>query len=577
MSISYLQRSAKMWYYIRLRIPVDVRMHFLSGEFHRSLKTKDFAEARCRLRQWLHRLESVFTEIRRGFLTKTEIASLVRAFYVETLDGNLASHVTLKDNVVKVTNGEAAVLCEKFIQLDTKSLREDYLETIKPRVERFIGHHATQLETDSPLFQHICRLFLAARIKAFEVLRDRSQGEYSNLHDQIDALLFHMDEANFRPLSCATGSADEGEKFAAVLDLYKRDHLSSDKWTVKTLHEMEDTFALFLEISGNRDIRQYVFEDFLHWKEKLTLLPRNRRKSPKYRGKTTRELLGMSIPKEDRLDISTVNKHLVRISSFFVWAMKRRYVSVNYADGLCLSKSQREHEERECYDHDDLKRLVAGLPRDTRYPERYWVPLISLYQGMRLDEICQLYVVDILEVDGKPCFNITNERPGQKLKNKASKRVIPIHPRLVSLGFLRYVERLKSHGVERLWPRLKCGKNGFSSALSNWYQRFNRAKVTENPKRVFHSFRHCLANQIPKVESRLTQAILGHAPDGGTTEIRYFKPPSIPIMWNTLRKVDYGLDIEQFNVDGVSMGVKSRRKLSSKAERTPVGRIAAAG
>jgi len=571
MSISYLQRSSKLWYYIRLRIPADVRKHFPSAEFHRSLKTKDFAEARRRVRLWLHKLESVFSEIRRGALTTTEIATLVRAFYAETLDSNLVTHVAKMENIVRVNNHEAADLCERFIKLDTKALKEDALDSIKPRVERFLGRNIAQLEKDSPLYLHICRLFLAARIKAFEVLRDRSNGEYDNLHDQLNALLFQTDDAPVRPMASVAGPAEDGEKIAEVLDLYKRDHLSSGKWTDKTLHEMEDSLGLFLEISGNRNIREYAFEDFLTWKERLTLLPKNRSKSPKYRGKTTTELLGMTIPVKDRLGITTVNKHLGRISSFFGWATKRRYVTVNYADGLCLSKSQREHEERECYDQGDLERLIMELPRDPQYPERYWVPLIALHQGMRLDEVCQLYVSDIVNVDGKPCFNISDEKPGQKLKNKASKRVIPLHPKLVSLGLLRYVEMLKSRQVERLWPRLKRGKNGYSSALANWYQTFNRAKITQNPKRVFHSSRHCVANKMPKVKHVVIQAILGHAPEGGTTGMRYIKPPSVSTMLDALRSVNYGLDIEPFEIAGISMGAGARRKICMRTQRKPAG------
>ena len=36
------------------------------------------------------------------------------------------------------------------------------------------------------------------------------------------------------------------------------------------------------------------------------------------------------------------------------------------------------------------------------FPENVWIPLIILYQGMRNNEIAQLFVDDIQEKDGIP-------------------------------------------------------------------------------------------------------------------------------------------------------------------------------
>ena len=72
----------------------------------------------------------------------------------------------------------------------------------------------------------------------------------------------------------------------------------------------------------------------------------------------------------------------------------------------------RVDQEREAYNTEDLHRLckTEGFIGDARArePEKYWIPLIALYGGLRLNEICQLHTGDIVELDGVPCFDIIN-------------------------------------------------------------------------------------------------------------------------------------------------------------------------
>ena len=72
------------------------------------------------------------------------------------------------------------------------------------------------------------------------------------------------------------------------------------------------------------------------------------------------------------------------------------------------------------------------------YAWRYWIPLIGIYTGMRLNEICQLYVDDVKYLNRIWYFRLTNERSDQSLKNKQSKRLVPIHPKLIELGFIDF-------------------------------------------------------------------------------------------------------------------------------------------
>ena len=43
----------------------------------------------------------------------------------------------------------------------------------------------------------------------------------------------------------------------------------------------------------------------------------------------------------------------------------------------------------------------------------FWLPIIALYTGMRMEEICQLYVSDVKKVDGVWGFNISEDEDKQ--------------------------------------------------------------------------------------------------------------------------------------------------------------------
>src|SRR5262249_17781550 len=56
---------------------------------------------------------------------------------------------------------------------------------------------------------------------------------------------------------------------------------------------------------------------------------------------------------------------------------------------------------------------------------RFWIPLLALYTGMRLNEICQLDVADVRpSKTGHMFISVNKERLDKTLKNQQSKRHI---------------------------------------------------------------------------------------------------------------------------------------------------------
>ena len=68
---------------------------------------------------------------------------------------------------------------------------------------------------------------------------------------------------------------------------------------------------------------------------------------------------------------------------------------------------------------------------------------------------------------------ITDEREDQHLKNKQSKRIIPIHPMLIEMGFIDYVMSVKAKRKQRVFYQLTyTPENHYGDKMSKWFRRY---------------------------------------------------------------------------------------------------------
>ena len=123
---------------------------------------------------------------------------------------------------------------------------------------------------------------------------------------------------------------------------------------------------------------------------------------------------------------------------------------------------------------------------------KYWIPLISLYSGMRLNEICQIRLNDIKTEKNIDYIQITDDGETQSVKNYASTRRVPIHPILKELGLMEQIKFAKKQKQDRLFYSLTYStKNRYAGSMSNAFRYYmDKVIKIKNPKKVFHSFRH---------------------------------------------------------------------------------------
>ena len=109
-------------------------------------------------------------------------------------------------------------------------------------------------------------------------------------------------------------------------------------------------------------------------------------------------------------------------------------------------------------------------------------------------------------------------RPEAGSIKTGKERRVPVHPTLVDLGLLQYVEQVKKDGAERVFPKLSKGSGGkLTDSWSQWYGRYLRGtvKITE-PRTTFHSFRHTFKDACREagISEEVHDAITGHVGGG---------------------------------------------------------------
>jgi integrase len=166
----------------------------------------------------------------------------------------------------------------------------------------------------------------------------------------------------------------------------------------------------------------------------------------------------------------------------------------------------------------------------------YWLPIFALWHGCRLEEIGGARAADIRSKDGISFLDLTN----RKLKNAQSRRELPIHPRVVELGFLDYAEK-RATG-EFLFPELPhqtTGESGATANFSRWWGRWSNANGFPDPTVNFHSFRHTFKRACRgNVKEEMHDLLTGHMGQGGIGR-SYGRGAPLAMLASELAKVDF--------------------------------------
>src|SRR5262249_94101 len=144
------------------------------------------------------------------------------------------------------------------------------------------------------------------------------------------------------------------------------------------------------------------------------------------------------------------------------------------------------------------------------------------------------------------------EGDDRRVKNRTSIRDIPIHSKLIELGFMNFVAEQKEKGEIRLFSKLKKHRDGYGGPVSKWFSEYHEPSgvVLSNPKHElmgFHSFRHTVTTVLaaktdPLLHERVINQLLGHEKGQSESMKTYTHTIDIKTLKEAVEHIKYHLD-----------------------------------
>jgi integrase len=250
-------------------------------------------------------------------------------------------------------------------------------------------------------------------------------------------------------------------------------------------------------------------------------------------------------PRKGRLSASSMAKYMGNVSALLNFAVARDYIAASpYRSELFkIKKKKGPKDGYRDFTSDEIRKLFGSADynkaEDFRQTSNWWLPLLGLYTGARRAELVALTPQDIRTEDGVKYINIrsTDERD---IKNGWSERKVPIHNKLVELGFLDLVHQKRRSKF--LFPDLMETCERPAPAYSNRFARLLDRLAMADPKLVFHSFRHTFIThmRVARVSKDDRIAITGHADED--VHDHYGQRPPVKVLGPEMQKLDYGID-----------------------------------
>lgn len=207
------------------------------------------------------------------------------------------------------------------------------------------------------------------------------------------------------------------------------------------------------------------------------------------RGHTRENITALRDKLRESREVSTVNRLLSQLTAVLDWAVRADKIAKAHTDKIKITKGAES--KRIAFRRDQVVSLmnhVGTLPESSW--ER-WALSLAVITGARAGEISFLTKADIKQVDGLWCIDINEDTEGKSIKNKHSKRLVPLVDGALGFDLAAFLRAVDAHALP--------SDNGITPARSS--KRLNDMlrdilgdSKGENQK--LHSLRHHLIGSM---------------------------------------------------------------------------------
>jgi integrase len=293
-----------------------------------------------------------------------------------------------------------------------------------------------------------------------------------------------------------------------------------------TVTEANAALRRFVDLFGDMPVQQIGKGHGREYRDAIAKLPKglpiDLRRLP------LKELLQRDLTAYEPRSATTINKSLTLLGAVVAHAEQDGHFDGTgwrnpFDVGFEIDPADEDYYEP--FSKDELNSLLASpvffageRPKRGRGETAKWAPLLSLFQGARRTEVIQLLVHDIAQDDDTGLWTIRFDRQDDKrIKTVSSIRQVPIHPQLVSLGFLDFVAMRREvvGALGSLWPGFEDRSKLVSRAnkWSEWFNTYLARYVVDDPVKKFHSFRGTFKRygRAAGIEEVVINVLVGHS------------------------------------------------------------------
>lgn len=273
--------------------------------------------------------------------------------------------------------------------------------------------------------------------------------------------------------------------------------------------EFEAACQDFISVVGNLPLKDMTKHDFVKYKKHLL-------EAKKAGGGTISQ--------------STRVKRFGAVKAVIAVAVENLEIEAHPGDGVVMGRAPKSALRTNGWLDDEIEALFEGpvhregeRPRGGGGEASYWLPIIAFHSGARLSELAQLNVADIVTQESVRCFRVIDDpEGGQTVKNEVSRRLVPIHKRIIDLGFFDYVDTLDPAG--RLFPLVRPDSHGVAGGLfSKFFGKYRKGLGITRRGADFHATRHHVKSMLRSIpgDDEMKVAITGHS--NGNVSFNYGK------------------------------------------------------
>jgi integrase len=529
----FLERRGEVWWF-RRKIEKDLLKHYApKKEFRFSLKTKDRKEAEAMARLESVKLDQEFASARaqltqepKRTITDAEIARLEAIYYHQALEGDeewrqegSGEHKLLEGiegQLQEAGVDYVATWSPEETKAETGLSDRDYLKAeedidiclpparewlargnTKPfewEIEEFLSAQGVQIDKKSKEYRKAALGILRAWVRSMETKQARSKGQI------VDT----------PPAPEPMGGLEQpsGLTLSEAFKRWEREHHGPRKTRIQFWARIER----FISMHGDLPVKAITKAHVREFKDAMMAYPA--RPPNEVRKLPVRQVIELykDRPEVPRLKPQSINEGaLAALRAVLEHAVSEGFIDHNPALKIGVKVNSNAEPSRLPYTDDDIVRIIAfpifslgERPEAGSGVAAVWLPLLAMYSGARLEELARLTRESFGTEEGVLYFRIQG-----RTKNKGSKRKVPVHSKLIELGFMRYVESITSGPI---FPLMKWGEDEVSGSWSKWWGRYSRAQGITDERKVFHSFRHTVKRKIRNtgVDDALLDAVMGH-------------------------------------------------------------------